>query len=198
MDIQAQPSPPCSGDASADFNLTVLPLRGELFAAAMRLTHQASDADDLVQETLIRAFGAWERFEPGTNCRAWLFRILTNSFINGYRKKKRHRRFTQENQEDACAAFFGDIDKRSQSPRKALLEEALGDEVIAALDSLGEDYRAVVEMADLKGHRYRDIARKLGLPMGTVMSRLYRARRLLEDLLREYAAADYGIRRAAA
>ncbi len=181
--------------AACDFDSLVLPLRGDLYGTAMRYTRSASDADDLVQETLIRAYGAWDRFQPGTNCRAWLFRILTNSFINGYRKRKRHRRFTQENHEDACAAVFGDVDARCQSPRRSLVAESLGDEVSAALETLGDDYRQVVEMADLKGHRYRDIARKLGVPIGTVMSRLYRARRQLEELLRDYAAADYGIRR---
>ncbi len=187
-----------SSSQPSEFDSLVLPLRNELFATAMRYTRNASDAEDLVQETFIRAYGAWERFEPGSNCRAWLFRILTNSFINGYRKRKRHRRFTQENQEDACTAVFGDVGKRTQSPRHALVEESLGDEVSAALGCLGKEYRQVVEMADLKGQRYRDIAGKLGVPIGTVMSRLFRARRQLEELLREYAAADYGIRRAAA
>jgi|TARA_R110000868_G_scaffold7259_1_gene39691 RNA polymerase sigma-70 factor (ECF subfamily) len=188
-----QSTPPAK--AASDFDSLVLPLRADLFGTAMRYTRSASDADDLVQETLIRAYGAWDRFEPGTNCRAWLFRILTNSFINGYRKRKRHRRFTQENHEDACAAVFGDMEARSQSPRQALVNECLGDEVSAALETLGDDYRQVVEMADLKGQRYRDIAGKLGVPIGTVMSRLYRARRQLETLLRDYAATDYGIRR---
>jgi RNA polymerase sigma-70 factor (ECF subfamily) len=189
-----QSSPP--SQAACDFDSMVLPLRNDLYGTAMRYTRSPSDADDLVQETLIRAYGAWDRFEPGTNCRAWLFRILTNSFINGYRKRKRHRRFTQENHEDACAAVFGDLEVRSQSPRRAMVEESLGDEVSAALDTLGDDYREVVELADLEGRRYRDIAGTLGVPIGTVMSRLYRARRQLETLLRDYAAADYGIRRA--
>lgn len=184
-----------SAQAASDFDSLVLPLRSELYGTAMRYTRSASDADDLVQETLIRAYGAWDRFEPGTNCRAWLFRILTNSFINGYRKRKRHRRFTQENHQDACAAIYGDVQSRASSPCTALVEESLGDEVSAALESLGDDYRQVVEMADLNGHRYRDIAGTLGVPIGTVMSRLYRARRQLESMLRDYAANDYGIRR---
>ncbi|MCP4446820.1 MAG: sigma-70 family RNA polymerase sigma factor [Myxococcales bacterium] len=195
MDTNAcQSSPPTK--VPCDFDSLVLPLRSDLYGTAMRYTHSASDADDLVQDTLVRAYGAWERFEPGSNCRAWLFRILTNSFINGYRKRKHHRRFTQENHDDACAAVFGDVEARCQSPRKVMVEECLGDEVSAALESLGDDYRQVVEMADLGGQRYRDIAGKLGVPIGTVMSRLYRARRQLESLLRDYAAADYGIRRA--
>ena len=80
----------------ADFQKEVLPLRGDLLALALRYTRNRSDAEDLVQDTLTRAFSAWDRFEPGTNCKAWLFRILTNSFINGYRRRKRHRTFTDE------------------------------------------------------------------------------------------------------
>ena len=89
-----------------------------------------------MQETLIRAYGAWHRFEPGTNCRAWLFRILVNSFINGYRRKKRHRRFTYESGEDATLALYGETETSTQTPQDALIEESLGDEVSAALRAL--------------------------------------------------------------
>jgi RNA polymerase sigma-70 factor (ECF subfamily) len=183
---------------SADFKTEVLPLRDELLAVALRYTRNRSDAEDLVQDTITRALGAWERFEPGTNCRAWLFRILTNSFINGYRRRKRHRRFTDEKGEDTAIAMHGELSPRRADPSRAVVEECLGDQVSAALDTLGPDYRQVVEMADLGGQRYKDIAKKLGVPIGTVMSRLFRARRQLESLLADYAAADYGIRRAAA
>jgi RNA polymerase sigma-70 factor (ECF subfamily) len=182
----------------ADFNSQVLPLRDELFAVGLRYTRNRSDAEDLVQDTMARALGAWHRFEPGTNCRAWLFRILTNSFINGYRRRKRHRRFTDEKGDDTAIAMHGDISPRRTDPSRAVVDECLGDQVSAALDTLGADYRQVVEMADLGGQRYKDIAKNLGVPIGTVMSRLFRARRQLESLLAEYAAADYGIRRRAA
>lgn len=187
-----------AANTEADFQEEVLPLRGDLLALALRYTRNRSDAEDLVQDTMTRAFSAWGRFEPGTNCRAWLFRILTNSFINGYRRRKRHRTFTDEKGEDTAIAMHGDLTPRRSDPSRAVVEECLGDQVSAALDTLGPDYRQVVEMADLGGQRYKDIAKNLGVPIGTVMSRLFRARRQLEALLTDYAARDYGIRRAAA
>ena len=179
------------------FAATVLPHREELLAAALRYTRNLADAEDLVQDTLARALGAWSRFEPGSNCRAWLFRILTNGFISGYRRRRRHNRFTHETGDDAVAAFYGESFERVGNPQEQLLTDALGDEVEAALAELGEDYLKVVVLADLRGTRYREIASELGMPIGTVMSRVFRARRQLEERLRDYAAADYGIRRAA-
>lgn len=145
----------------------------------------------------MRAYQAWARFEPGTNCRAWLLRILTNAFINTYRRRRRQRRFASEHRGEMLAAVYGEAQDRAQSPEEDLLEVTLGDEVASALGSLQADYRQVVEMADLRGIRYRDIAETLGVPVGTVMSRLFRARRRLEEQLAGFAAADYGIRRAA-
>jgi RNA polymerase sigma-70 factor (ECF subfamily) len=180
-----------------EFAATVLPHRDELLAAALRYTRNLADAEDLVQDTLARALGAWSRFEPGSNCRAWLFRILTNGFISGYRRRRRYNRFAHETGEDAVTAFYGEGFDRVGNPEDHLLTTGLGDEVEAALAELGEDYLKVVLLADLRGTRYRDIATQLGVPIGTVMSRLFRARRQLEERLREFAAADYGIRRAA-
>lgn len=174
-----------------------MPHREELFAGAMRMTRSPDDAHDLVQETLLRAYLAWERFEPGSNCRAWLFRILTNSFINIYRKRRRHQRFATECPADAVAAIYGTSVHAANDPESTLLTTSFSDEVRAALDTLAPDYRAVVELADLRGIRYREIAEKLDVPIGTVMSRLFRARRQLEAQLGDFAAADYGIKRAA-
>jgi RNA polymerase sigma-70 factor, ECF subfamily len=179
---------------SADYEAEVLPHRQELYAAALRLTRQPDDAKDLVQDTLLRAYLAWSRFEPGSNCRAWLLRILTNGFINTYRRRRRHTRFATECPDDAVAAVYGSAQRHAVDPARALVADTLGDEVSAALASLGDDYRQVVELADLRGVRYRDIAESLGIPIGTVMSRLFRARRQLEQKLEDYAAADYGIR----
>ena len=181
----------------ADFAATVLPHREELLAGALRYTRNRADAEDLVQDTLARALGAWSRFEPGSNCRAWLFRILTNGFISGYRRRRRHNRFAHESGDDAVTAFYGEGFDRAGNPEDHLLTDGLGDEVESALAELGEDYLKVVLLADLRGARYRDIASELGVPIGTVMSRLFRARRQLEERLRDYAAAGYGIRRAA-
>ena len=184
-------------DLAATFEACCLPHRDELFATALRMTKEPADAHDLVQETMMRAFLAWSRFEPGTNCRAWLFRILTNAFINVYRKRRRYQRVATEHRDDMVDAIHGDAGAYACSPEEVVAGATLGDEVAAALGTLDEGYREVVEMADLHGIRYRDIASKLGVPVGTVMSRLFRARRRLEKQLAGFAAADYGIRRAA-
>ena len=185
----------CEG--SDKFEDLCLQYRSDLYAAAMRMTRQPDDAHDLVQETFLRAFASWPHLRHRRNVRGWLFRILSNTFINNYRKHRRHRRFTSERPGEAVAALYGQTLPHAGTPEDALLRHALGDEVTAALATLGPDYRTVVEMADLEGVRYRDIAKKLCVPMGTVMSRLFRARRKLEKSLRNFAAADYGIRRAA-
>ena len=179
------------------FELACLPHQAELFGVAMRICRDPDTAKDLVQETLLRAMCAWDSFEPGSNLRAWLFRILTNAFINGYRKRRRHQRFSTERPGDALIALYGRDQDRTDDLEEALTENQLSDEVEDALGQLGEDYRDVVERADLKGEKYKDIADALHVPIGTVMSRLFRARRALEAELTGYAARDYGIRKAA-
>jgi len=156
---------------------------GALYATALRYVRNEKDAEDLVQETLLRAFAAWKSFKKGTNCRAWLFRILTNNFINEYRRnvKERRWRFTGE-------AIISPARKRAaQDPEGVAMEYALGDEVVQALMDLPGEFLKVVVLADLRGLSYREIARILDCPIGTVMSRLYRARRLLESVLEDYA-----------
>ena len=180
-----------------DFARSVLPYQSELLAAALRYTRNRADAEDLVQDTMARALAAWPRFEPGSNCRAWLHRILTNGFISGYRRRRRHNRFAHETGDDAVTALYGEEPARTASPDERLTTDELGDETLSALAELGEEYLKVVILADLRGARYRDIADQLGVPIGTVMSRLFRARRQLEERLRDFAASDYGIRRAA-
>ena len=181
----------------ADFEREIIPHRNELYGAAFRYTKNARDAEDLVQETMLRALAAWQRFIPGSNARAWLHRILTNNFINSYRQRKNRRRFATETGEDAAVALHGEDVERSADPRRQLFKNELGDEVTSALNSLGHDYRQVVVLADLQGTHYQEIAKTLDVPVGTVMSRLFRARRKLERALRGYAASDYGIRKAA-
>jgi RNA polymerase sigma-70 factor (ECF subfamily) len=183
--------------AHSAFEQACLPYQEELYAIAMKICRDPDAAKDLVQETLLRAMCAWASFQPGSNLRAWLFRILTNSFINGYRKRRRHQRFATERPGDALAALYGrDHDFCDELTHETFGEE-LCDEVATALDRLGPEYRDVVERADLHGERYKDIADALAVPIGTVMSRLFRARRVLEGELAEFAAKDYGIRRAA-
>ena len=146
----------------------------------------------------MRAMVAWASFEPGSNLRAWLFRILTNSFINGYRKRRRHQRFASERPGDALAALYGRDQDHTDDLEDTLYGDQLSDEVQGALGKLGADYRDVVERADLKGQKYKDIADELEVPIGTVMSRLFRARRVLETELKNYAREDYGITKRAA
>jgi RNA polymerase sigma-70 factor (ECF subfamily) len=179
------------------FELACLPHQAELFGVAMRICRDPDTAKDLVQETLLRAMVAWDSFQPGSNLRAWLFRILTNAFINGYRKRRRHQRFANERPGDALSALYGRDQDCTDNLEDTLFGEQLCDEVKTALDRLGPEYRDVVERADLRGEKYKDIADALHVPIGTVMSRLFRARRVLEGELANFAARDYGIRRAA-
>jgi RNA polymerase sigma-70 factor (ECF subfamily) len=188
--------PPQTGP-HAEFATACLPHQPEMFGVAMRICRNPDTAKDLVQETLMRAMVAWASFEPGSNLRAWLFRILTNAFINGYRKRRRHQRFASERPGDALLALYGRDQDHTDDLEDTLYGDQLGDEVQSALGKLGNDYRDVVERADLKGQKYKDIADDLDVPIGTVMSRLFRARRVLEAELAGYASSDYGIKRAA-
>ena len=189
--------PVAGGKPHQDFATQCLPHQPELYGVAMRICRDPDTAKDLVQETLLRAMCAWASFEPGSNLRAWLFRILTNAFINGYRKRRRHQRFATERPGDALTALYGRDQDHTDDLEDTLYGEELSDEVRGALGRLGADYRDVVERADLKGQKYKDIADDLEVPIGTVMSRLFRARRVLEAELSGYAARDYGIKRAA-
>lgn len=196
VDEPTQPRRAVTAAERAAFEAAALPYTRELIGSALRLTRGRADAEDLVQETMLRALAAWPSFIPGSNCRAWLHRILTNTFISGYRRRRRHNRFATETGDDAVHALYGAEVERAADPRALVGAAALGDEVVAALAELTADYRAVVELADLEGVRYREIADRLGVPIGTVMSRLFRARRQLEARLGAYAA-DAGITRAA-
>jgi RNA polymerase sigma-70 factor (ECF subfamily) len=163
----------------AAFAESCLPHQPELYGVAMRIARDPDTAKDLVQETLLRAMVAWDSFEPGSNVRAWLFRILTNAFINGYRKRRRHQRFATERPGDALTALYGRDRDSTDDLENELYGETLSDEVTGALAKLGADYREVVERADLRGEKYKDIADALEVPIGTVMSRLARAREKL-------------------
>jgi RNA polymerase sigma-70 factor (ECF subfamily) len=165
---------------SVDYAEQVLPYRAELLRAALRYTRSAADADDLVQDVLARALSAWPGFRTGTNCRGWLHAILTNTFISGYRGRQRRR-----DREDVArsALYEGDCEAAD------LTDGSFDDEVVAALAGLDPDQLAAVTMVDVQGRAYRDVSAALGVPMGTLMSRLHRARRRLRVDLREYAAA---------
>ncbi len=171
-------------DRRKEFSGAVEPTLDGLYATALRLTGSASDAEDLVQDTLLRAFRAWDRFEAGTNVRGWLHRVQYNLFVSGYRRRKREQRALDMTSDPRRAeAFVGGFD--ADAPREPFVTaDGLGDAVQAALDALPEEFRAVVVMADLGDLSYREIADALGCPIGTVMSRLHRARRALSQRLR--------------
>ncbi len=157
-----------------------------LYNTALRLTHNAEDAEDLVQETYLKAFRAWESFEPGTNLKAWLFRILKNHFISQYRKT------AGDPGLDDFSEIEGALESRladapHPSPEDELVAKVLDEDIQRALDGLPADYRMVVVLADLEGFAYKEIASILEIPIGTVMSRLYRGRRLLEAALLRFA-----------
>jgi len=174
-----------------EFDEAVLTHLDELFGTAVRLTRSRSDAEDLVQEAVMRAWTFWDRFEPGTNARAWMHRILMNTFINGYRRKKRERDML------ALARIEAHARPRAVHESRRARQEGLGDEVEAALAALPEEFRAVVLLVDHNDLTYKEVADVLDCPIGTVMSRLHRARRLLKQRLRGYAVTEGYIAEAA-
>jgi RNA polymerase sigma-70 factor, ECF subfamily len=166
------------------FEATVARHTPTLREAARRLTGCSDAADDLVQDAVVRAWTFWDRFEPGSNARAWLHRILVNTFINAYRKQRRERDLFRAASEESRREAATDADFRGS------LRDGLSDEVGQALSNLAPEFRAVVERVDLGDASYRDVASELGCPIGTVMSRLHRARRQLADMLAEYANSE--------
>jgi RNA polymerase sigma-70 factor, ECF subfamily len=172
-------------DGSARFDRDVLPLTDQLYRAALRYTRRPADAEDLVQETMLKAYNGFHLFRDGTNVRAWLFRILTNTWISSYRSSLRR-------VDEVLAADVTDTwpsAPRSQSAELAVLEAMADDDVRGALQALPEGQRLVVYYADVEGFRYKEIASILDVPLGTVMSRLHRGRANLRSLLMDVAAA---------
>ena len=164
----------------------------QLYSAALRMTRNQADAEDLVQDTYLRAYRGFGGFTEGTNLRAWLFRILTNAFINTYRSKQR--RPTETDLADVEDLYLyrrlGSLETlaASRSAEDQLFDLLTDDEVKQALEDLPENFRLPVLLADVEGFAYKEIAEMLDIPIGTVMSRLHRGRRQLRDLLQEYAA----------
>jgi RNA polymerase sigma-70 factor (ECF subfamily) len=171
------------------FHDEAMPHARALYGAAMRLVRSPDDASDLVQETLFKAWRAFDTFQSGTNCKAWLFRILTNTFINKYRRKLKERDILDgKSRVDAEHELVHLPSKRAfLDPEGALCDRALADEVTAALEDVPVDFRVVVILSDIEGFAYKDIASMVGIPVGTVMSRLFRGRRLLQESLFGYA-----------
>jgi len=174
-----------------DFAATALPYAGALYSAALRMTRNPSDAEDLVQETFLRAYRAYDSFEEGTNLRAWLYRILTNTFINWYRARQRRPAEVDVDEVEDLYLYrrLGPKDAASagRSTEAEVLESIADDEVREALDSLPENFRLAVYLADVEGFSYQEIADIMGTPIGTVMSRIHRGRKALQKSLYEYA-----------
>ena len=169
-----------------------MPFMDALYTAAMRMTHNAADAEDLVQETFLRGYRGYPRFEEGTNLRAWLYRILTNTFINAYRSKQRRPQESDLGEVEDLYLYrrLGGLEasERGRSAEDELMDFVTDAEVKAALDDLPEQFRVAVLLADVEGFSYKEIADILDIPIGTVMSRLHRGRKGLQRLLGGYAA----------
>ncbi len=173
------------------FQEQALPHLDALYGSAVRLTRNPIEAEDLVQEAVMRAYQNWGQFTAGTNCRAWLFRILTNTFINGYRRRTKEREVLDKERAGALAdRFFSrDCARAWADPEVTYSQKNLSPTVERALASLKPEFRMVVVLADLQDQSYREIAEPIGCPIGTVMSRLFRARRALRLLLEDHARA---------
>jgi RNA polymerase sigma-70 factor (ECF subfamily) len=172
------------------FEEQAIPFMDQLYAAAMRMTRNPADAGDLVQETYAKAYAAFGQFEQGTNLKAWLYRILTNTFINGYRKNQRQP--YQGAIDDLEDWQLGSAESLTQgrttrSAEAEAIDHLPDSDVKEALQSIPEDFRLAVYLADVEGFSYQEIADIMKTPVGTVMSRLHRGRRLLRDLLAGYA-----------
>jgi RNA polymerase sigma-70 factor (ECF subfamily) len=173
------------------FEDQALPFIDQLYGAAMRMTRNPADAQDLVQETFVKAFGAFRSFQQGTNLKAWLYRILTNTYINSYRKKQRdpYKASTDDLEEWQLgeAQSTTSASRTSRSAEAEAIDHLPDSTVKDALQSISEDFRLAVYLADVEGFSYQEIADIMHTPVGTVMSRLHRGRRLLRERLTEYA-----------
>jgi len=166
-----------------EFERQVRPYVAQLHSAAMRLTRNTSDAEDLVQETLARAYQAFGQFAPGTNLRAWLHKILSNTFINAYRRAKREPLLAQAAERDAWQDAADPFTPVARSAESEALDRMTDSEVLRALRDLPDDFKTAIYLADIEGYPYREVARIMGTPIGTVMSRLHRGREKLRARL---------------
>ncbi len=174
-----------------EFEALALPHLDGLFAAALRLTKNPRDAEDLVQDAVLRAYRFFDKFERGTNIKAWLYKILTNTFINRYRRVTKERNIVEEERDSVQDRLVSrDAADQAEDPERAYFDRLLSDDVLRAIDGIPIDFRMAVILADLQDFSYKEIADILEVPVGTVMSRLFRGRRLLQKELAEYAAAS--------
>ncbi|WP_176980834.1 sigma-70 family RNA polymerase sigma factor [Paramicrobacterium humi] len=189
MSAPEDSAPPQDADPRDLFEEQAMPFLDQLYGAAMRMTKNPADAQDLVQETFVKAYAAFGQFTQGTNLKAWLYRILTNTYINMYRKKQREP--YQSAIDDLEDWQMGGAESTTAPSHRSAESEAIDhmpdSAVKEALQSIPEDFRLAVYLADVEGFSYQEIADIMKTPIGTVMSRLHRGRRMLRDHLTDYA-----------
>lgn len=176
-------------DKREEFERLARPHEREIYNTALHLTRDPTDAEDLAQDAFVRAYSSFHQFRPGTNFRAWLFKILVNTFINEYRKKSRQPVTVawEELSREAEQQAIEDSQQLVADPEASFFSKVADPEVTTALDGLPPEFREVVVLYDLKGFSYREIGQMLKVPLGTVRSRLFRGRKLLMKSLRDYA-----------